>query len=434
MQKNKKVINAWCMYDWANSVYSLTISSAVFPSYYQGIVANNPQGLVDFFGWQVQSDSIYSYVLSAGFLIVALISPILSGVADYIGNKKPFMKVFVYLGALSCIALYFFTSNNNIEFGLLASMLAVVGFTGSIVFYNAYLPEIAPKEEHDKISAKGFSYGYIGSVILLVINLAMIMGHEMLGITEALAARISFIMVGVWWIAFSQITFAKMPKGVKKEKPKSLVANGFKQLANVWKEFKSIVHLRRFVPAFFFFSVGVQTIIYLATIFGSAKPEDGGLGMETSQLIISILLIQIVAIGGAYLFAYLSKKFGNIKALSICVTVWMLVCGGAYFVIDANGFYITALFVGLVMGGVQSLSRSTYAKMLPKTNDMASYFSFYDVTEKISIVVGTLCFGLIVSLTGSMRNSILAIVAFFVVGLILLLRVKFAPNASTTQF
>jgi len=416
------------MYDWANSVYSLTISSAIFPAYYETVTEINNSDMVSFFGLTIDNTSLYSYGLAFAFLFVAFVSPILGGIADYVGNKKPFMKAFAYTGAIACISMFWFTDVSMLEFGIIAMVIAAIGFTGSLVFYNAYLPEIAPKEEHDQISAKGFSYGYIGSVILLIINLVLIMFHDKFGLEKGFATRLAFVMVGIWWIGFSQITFANMPKSKKGIKPKNLLSNGFNELGKVWKEFQSIAYLRRFIPAFFFFTIGVQTVIYLAANFGSDV-----LGMETEQLIVSILLIQIVAIGGSYLFSTLSKKIGNVKALIICVTAWMFICAGAYFVTSVNAFYIVAAFVGMVMGGVQSLSRSTYSKMLPPTNDTASYFSFYDVTEKIATAIGLLSFGLIVQLTGSMPNAILALIVFFVIGLVLLLRVKFSTNDVKTQ-
>ena len=427
---HKKLLNAWAFYDWANSVYNLTISSAIFPIFWGAltIVRDDEDNIISdtvrFLGIDFNNDSLISYVTALAFLTVSLISPLLSGIADYVGNKKNFLKFFCYLGAVSCIGLYWF-SLEDLWFGLLCYYLALIGFWASLVFYNSYLPDIAFPEQQDAISAKGYSLGYIGSVLLLIINLIMILKYEWFGFEdEGFPTRLSFVMVGVWWIVFSQYTYYYLPKGNKKaELTKSVVFNGFKELKMIWNALKSDLRLRRYLTAFFVYSMAVQTIMLIATYFG-IEELDWGEQNATTGLIISILLIQLVAVLGAFLTSKASAMFGNIKTIIVINFIWIAICIYAYTITTPMQFYIAAAIVGMVMGGIQALSRSTYSKFLPKDAvDTTSYFSFYDVSEKIGIVIGMFSYGLIAQLTGSIRYSILFLILFFAVGLILLFRV-----------
>ena len=450
---NKKLINAWAMYDWANSAYSLTITSAIFPIYFTAVTTRNDSRSVEFLGRTYNADSLQTYALSFAFLIIAAINPLLSSIADYSGNKKKFMYFFSTMGALACASLFFFRGPETVAIGVFGCVFAAIGYAGSIVFYNAFLPEIAEPADQDKVSAKGFARGYIGSSLLLIFNLVMIQCpqfffdvtgkmNEILSANPALspddalaqaksyfsgpASRISFLTVGVWWFVFAQYTFHYLPNNVFNLKPAGrYIFNGYLELKKVWFELRSNSILKRFLLAFFFYNMGTQTVMYVATLFGNSE-----LHLDTSILIAVVLIIQFVAIGGAYLFAALSKRFGNIYALTISIVIWMLVVVGAYFddkrfgINEQNMFIAIAVVVGLVMGGIQALSRSTYSKLLPETIDHASYFSFYDVCDKMGTVLGTLAFGLINEYSGSMRNSILVLGSFFVVGMISLLRVK----------
>ena len=416
-----KLINAWAFYDWANSVYSLVIATAVFPIYYESVTSNNG-GIVNFLGFSLPNSSLLSYSLSFSFLIVAFLSPILSGIADYSGNKKSFMKFFCYLGSLSVISLFFFKDTDTLWIGILATILASIGFWGSIVFYNSYLPEIAFPEQHDRVSAKGFMFGYTGSVLLLAFNLAMVMKPDWFGISDpTLPARISFLMVGIWWMGFAQVTFHFLPSNIYNKKPeKGFIFKGVKELKVVLLSLKELTSLKQFLIAFFLYSIGVQTIILLAGIYGKVE-----LGIETSQLIITILLIQIVAIFGAFLFSRISENIGNIKTLKLTIAIWGFICFAAY-LLDKDNKYIDVQFyalgglIGMVLGAIQSLSRSTYSKLLPETQDHTTYFSFFDVTEKIAIVLGTFIFGFVGALSNSMRNSIFILSIFFLLGYIML--------------
>lgn len=420
---NRKTINGWCMYDWANSVYSLVITSAIFPVYYNSVTTADGGGdKVDFFGLEIVNSVLYAYSLSFSFLFVAAILPLLSGIADYSGRKKLFMKCFMYLGAAACLGLYLFDGPEDVEWAIICSVLASIGYSGSLVFYDAFLPEIVTEDRFDKTSAKGYAFGYIGSVLLLVINLVMIEYHELFGFEEGqTAVRFSFLLVGAWWILFSQITFSRVPDNVYNQQPKgNIFTEGYKEVGKVWKSLKGLRVMKLFLVAFFFYNMGVQTVMYMAATFGSKE-----LKLEDGKLIMTVLLINIVAIFGAYLFAYISKIRGNKTSLLIMVFIWILICLGAYFVYNEYEFYVLAFVVGLVMGGIQSLSRATYAKLIPRGSiDHASYFSFYDVTYNISIVVGTIAYGLIDQITGDMRNSTLALMLFFMVGMGFLLLIR----------
>ncbi len=425
---SKKLLNAWAFYDWANSVYSLVIASAIFPIYYQALFRSAGIDTVIVFGGEIRSTPLISYTTAAAFVIVSLLIPILSGIADYVGNKKVFMKFFCYLGALSCMGLYFF-SIENIIISLLFYFLALVGFWSSWVFYNSYLPDVAYPEQQDKLSAKGFSLGYVGSVILLVFNLAMVMFPEKFGIegsdASMIAMRYSFISVGIWWIIFSQYTFYYLPKGNKSNNKVTtqILFDGFRELRGVYRSLSDNIVLKRFLSAFFVYSMAVQTVMLVATYFGEQEINWGGDDQRTLGLISSILIIQLVAIIGAQLTYKASGKFGNIPVLIVVNCIWAVICVIAFFITSPIQFYFTAGLVGMVMGGIQALSRSTYSKYLPETKDTTSYFSFYDVAEKIGIVIGMLIFGLIDQITGNMRNSILFLVVFFVLGVILLIRI-----------
>lgn len=432
MQKNNPTITrAWCFYDWANSVYSLVITSTIFPIYFSAVARNaDGSNIIDFLGFQLDSSVLFTYAISAAFLLIATISPFLTAIADYSGKKKLFMQLFCYLGAFSCAGLYFFT-RETFTISVFLFVLATIGFSGSIVFYNAYLPEIATEDQYDRLSARGFSMGYIGSVLLLVFNLAMIMKPEWFGIAPentSLPPRIAFLSTGIWWFGFAQYSFYHLTGNVYARKPKgSWVLNGFKELKQVLDQVKGLPQLKRFLLAYFFYNMGVQTVMYLAAIFGEVE-----LRLPSEVLILTILIIQLVAIAGAYTFSRLSTAFGNIRALILAVVIWIGICIGAYFTYTEFQFYILATIVGSVMGGIQSLSRSTYSKLIPATTlDHASFFSFYDVTEKVSIVLGTFAYGLIAYYTGSMRYSILALISFFVSGLLFLLLIHRNQTKST---
>jgi len=419
VKNNKRTIRAWAFFDWANSAYNLVITSTIFPAYYVAITSSTENNNhVIFWGHSFVNTALSDYTLAAAYLIIALLLPILTSIADYRGNKKIFMQFFTWLGAISCGMLYFFKAD-TLQTSMIFFGLAAIGYSGGFVFYNSYLPEIASLDMQDRVSAKGFTYGYIGSVILQLICFAFVLEPKWFGIVDkTFAPRLSFLLVGIWWICFAYIPFTVLPKGSPNAQShhKNIIKGGFIELGNVWRKVKGMPVLKRFLPAFFFYSMGVQTIMLVATSFGAKE-----LHMKTTALVSIILIIQLVAIVGATLMSRLSDIYGNVKVLSWVVCVWVAVCIAAYFTTNETQFYILAVVVGLVMGGIQSLSRSTYSKFIPQgITDSASFFSFYDVTEKTAIVGGMFSFGLVDDITNSMRNSALVLCIYFIAGLVLL--------------
>jgi len=414
---DKKTIQGWVMYDWANSVYQLTIGSAIFPIYYNAVTHAGTDYTVSFFGIKAINTVLYSWSIAVSYLIVALFSPLFSSIADYTGLRKRFMVVFTWIGAISCGALFFF-NKNTIEFGLIAFTLATIGYGGSLVFYNSFLPVIAEPADQDRISARGYSMGYLGGVVLLVINLIFVLFPGVFGITDdSFPPRLAFLTVFLWWIGFSQITFRRLPRYTFGNQVKGkAILNGYRELRTVFNQVRKMNQLKIYLVAFFFITMGLLTVMFMAATYGTKE-----LGLSDTVLIPTILLIQLVGMLGAWLFARISSRIGNVKALITSVFIWILVCVGAYFIQDAAGFIVVAIVVGLVMGGTQSLARSTYSKMLPETRDHTSFFSFYDVMEKIATVGGTFSFGIIEAITGSMRYSVLAIITFFLIGLAFML-------------
>ncbi|MBI2258227.1 MAG: MFS transporter [Flavobacteriia bacterium] len=438
LKGDKKTIKAWIFYDWANSVYNLVVSSAIFPIFYDAVTTkhylnrmygNSEQALKEgeqvkvlFYGMELSNSALFSFVLSASFLVVSILSPMLSGIADYTGSKKRFMRFFCYVGAFSCFTLFYFDPN-YLEWGMMSVFFASIGFWNSLVFYNAFLPEISESKDFDRISAKGFSMGYFGSMILLIICLIAMKGFDM-------PAPWCFVLVSIWWVGFSQITFFRLPNNVYHKKPdKNYIWKGFIELKKVYQEFRHIKRLKIFLLSFFFYNTGVQTVMLMATIFAN-KEIEWEEGKGATGLIISILLIQILGALGAFLMSKISSKVGNIRTLILSISIWLLLCISAYFIKKPIEFYLLAAGVGLVMGGIQAISRSTYSKFLPETTDHASYFSFYDATEKIGIVCGVFFFGFSEIYFGSIRFSVISISIFFFIGLIIML---FLPKYQSVE-
>ena len=418
-KNNKKTIRSWAFFDWANSAYNLVITSTIFPAYYTIITTTKENGdQVSFFGHNFTNTALSNYALSVAYLIMVLVLPVLSSIADNRGSKKFFMKLFTYVGAISCAGLFFFKID-TLEISIIFFMLAAMGYIGGVLFNNSYLPEIATVDKQDKVSAQGFAYGYVGSVLLQLVCFLFVLKPEWFGITDAsLPARISFLLVGIWWIGFAQIPFLNLPSEKKNYESKAnVIKEGFKELSKVWRKLQQMPRLKYFLLAFFFYSMGVQTIMLAAAGFAEKTLKLG-----TAKLIAIILIIQLVAIPGAMVMSYLARKYGNIKILIIVVVIWIGICVGGFFITNEFQFYGLAALVGLVMGGIQSLSRSTYSKFLPiNTSDTTSFFSFYDVTEKLAIVIGLFSFAFIEELTNNIRFSLIALGGFFILGLMVLI-------------
>ncbi len=428
---SKKVVNGWAMYDWASSSYNLVITSTIFPTYFEAVAVDDAsvsKTTVTFLGRQFENSSLYNYAVALAMLIVAVMSPLLSSIADYKGNKKKFLNFYLTLGSIACASMYFFQAN-TLALGIIAIIIACVGFWGAQVFYNSFLPEIAAIEDRDRISARGFAYGYVGSVLLQLICFVFVMFHDKIGITEGKGAQISFFLVGVWWWSFGQYSLRRLPSSVPAgtgDLTHNIVSKGYHELQKVWGQIKHMPKLKRFLASFFFYNMGVQTVMLVAAIYGK-----GELRLPTDNLIIAILIIQLIAIPGAIIISRLSARIGNIKTLMGLVVIWVFVCFAAYKLPEGGvyPFYALGAAVGFIMGGIQSLSRSTYSKLMPETKDTASFFSFYDVTEKIAAVVGIFTFGFITELTKTQRNSTLALATFFIIGLLLL----FYTHAAKTK-
>jgi len=416
-----KTVRAWYMYDWANSVYSLVIISAIFPVYFKAVAKTDGSDMLTVLGFSIQNSNLYTYSLSFSFLIVAAIIPLLSGMADYSGKKKTFMKFFVWLGALSCMGLFFFTGIDTLWLAILFSITASIGYSGSLVFYDAFLPEVVTEDHYDATSARGYSMGYYGSVLMMMLCLLLIMNHQRFRFSEGEATRVSFLLVGIWWIGFSLIPFRRLPENPFGLRPSGNIwTKGYEEIRKVWRSLSAQRDLKRFLAAYFFYNMGVQTVMYLSALFGTDV-----LMLEDAKLIRTVLIIQLVGSVGAYSFAKLSAARGNKMSLLTMISVWIGVCVAAYFIRTEYHFYALAVIVGLVMGGIQSLSRATYSKLIPRnTIDHASYFSFYDVTYNLSIVFGTFSYGLINQLTGSMRYSALGLAVYFVIGMAFLISIR----------
>lgn len=430
--KNKKIIRAWTFYDWANSSFPLVINSAIFPAFYEYQTTHDANNNIvnsdlEVCGMMFRNTELYSYFVSLALLVVCFTAPILSGIADYKGNKKRFLAQFCILGSFSCAGLFFF-DKEHIVLSMIPFVTATIGYWGSLVFYNAYLPEIASNEMQDKVSARGFALGYIGSSILLIINLVFILTKTFSKLFDSpgIDARIALVTVAVWWFGFAQYTLKFLPKGTASANggEGNTFTKGFRELGHVFKELKRQIALKRFLRSYFFYNMGVQTVMYMATLFAAKEINWPDENYKKTALIISILLIQFLGVAGSFLFSYISSRIGNIKALSIAIFIWIMICVSVFmFVKSPMQFYFTAASVGLVMGGIQALSRSTYSKLLPETKDHASYFSFFDVSEKLGIVLGVFAFGAIEGITGSMRQSVLALITFFALGFVFLLMV-----------
>lgn len=433
-KNDKKVIRAWTFYDWANSVYNLIISTAIFPIFYEAVTSGNKQvingetvDVVSFHGRQFVNTELYSYIYSASFLVVVLMVPILSGIADFSGTKKRFLQFFCYLGAISCMSLYFFDVD-QLELSMMSVFFASIGFWGSLVFYNSFLLEVADKDQHDKISARGFSMGYIGSVLLLVTILGLSQFSDIMRIEQG------FLLVGIWWIGFAQYTYYYLPNKsyypIRVKKPNhNVLWYGYRELRKVWKELTNHPKIKWFLASYFSYNMGVQTVMLLAVLFASKEIDwvaDSPIWWQTKEtgLIVSIILIQLIAISGAYVMSNLSKRLGNLRTLMMATVIWIICTIIAYFIHLPMEFYGLAVLVGFVMGGIQSLSRSTYSKMLPPTDDHASYFSFFDVMEKIGLIIGPFLFGFLEGISGSMRVSVLMIMTLFMIGFFLLVKTR----------
>lgn len=430
-----RVMTGWAMYDWANSSYALVINTALYPLYFQAVMAGHNRTL-SIFGYNISANALYSYSLTLSFLILVFLSPILSSIAGSRGNKLTFLKAFCTLGALSCMGLFFFKSPDDIGLGLALNISASIGFYGSLVFYNAFLPEIASPERQDALSARGFALGYVGSLSILVCSLVLIqvVANDD---NRGLYTRICFLLTGLWWWGFAQFSFSRLPKN----RPLTAIEHRQHEQQSLWHIIRTAAfelrhtlynlsrskRIKWFLSAFFLYSVGMQTIFLIATFIGTE------LHLSPTQMILTIMLLQIEAIIGALGFAWLVKRIGNSNGLLLAVTIWIIIClmiARLAYLSQHNdtdlerSFFATAALVGLVMGGLQSVSRSTYSKLLPTSQDASTFFSFYDILEKCAIVVGTATHAYWLNRTGNTQASAWVLAGFFVLASLSLWRLK----------
>lgn len=424
MHSSKKIQRAWVVFDWANSAYSLVVVSAIFPQVFNVFAGDSPVFLgVNFHN----PETLYTLSICFSFVLVTLMSPILSGIADFSGKKKEFMRIFTVIGSLACMGLFFF-SPERLWVGVLGAILGSVGYSGSMVFYNAFLPEIATVQEQDRLSARGYSYGYLGSSLLLIGLLFMVSKFEALGFESELAVfMIGFVLVGVWWLGWSQWTFSFLPTETTNtsSSTKKAIKGGVTALKNVWKSLKHQKELKQFLYAFFAVDLALQTLIIVAPLFA-----QNSVGMKGSELILVVLIMQFLGIIGAVLFSRISQLKGNIWSLMISTGIYLLICVLASVYSDKLVFYGLAGLMGLALGGVQSQARSCYSKLLPGLGHTASYFSFFDVLEKVAIVTGTLLYAAIAyffagnEILSAPKIGMLVLAFFFLLALFLWLPLR----------
>ncbi|HET7657625.1 MAG TPA: MFS transporter [Bacillales bacterium] len=415
---NMKEIRSWAMYDWANSAFATTVMAAVLPIYYHDVAA---KGLSD-----ATSTAYWGYSQSIGVIIVALLVPVLGTIADYSGAKKKFLGFFAGIGILSSLMLALVGQGDYLLASLLF-ILGAVGFSAANVFYDGFLPDIAPKEKMDQVSARGFATGYIGGGLLLLINLMMIMKFSWFGIpSKTMATQISFVTVGIWWFLFSIPLFHNVrERNDNKDVAKQghYVKVSFQRLASTFREINQYKELLKFLIAYWLFNDGIGTIIKMATIYG----RDIGIG--TTDLIAALVITQFVGIPCTFLFGWLTQKMTSKRALLLALWVYVLIVLLGFFMTSATHFYILAILVGFVQGGAQSLSRSIYGRMIPARKN-AEFYGFYGISSKFSAILGPFVFGLTGQLTGSSRLGIFSVVFFFLIGIWLLYRVNVAKGES----
>ncbi|HEY8897153.1 MAG TPA: MFS transporter [Niastella sp.] len=419
LKPNNKTITAWCWYDWANSSYSLVITSAIFPSYFLSLSDHSGRG--DAWWQKIGNSVLYAYMYSFASLVLLFLSPLFGSIADYAGRKKFFMSLFSYIGAISCVLLFFSTAD---QMALTCTLFIVssICYSLGVVFYNAYIPEIASPDQFDTVSAKGFAWGYFGGMVALVISLLMIQFAEKVGFTneqvqQLVPVRVSFIFIGVWWLVFARYSLKGLPPdGRHKKINTKAILQSYSRIVEAFRRARGHKVISIFLLAFFFYDMGVTTVMGMSSVFATKT-----LHLTTAHLIGVILILQLVAIIGSYLFVIVAKKFNNLVSVKSAVLLWVVVCIIGYLVQNITQFYIMAVLVGLVMGGTQALSRSAFAALIQGEQDeYATYFSLYDVLDKMGVVLGTFLFGWIEYLTGSMRASVATLSIFFIIGFIFL--------------
>ncbi|MGO4107782.1 MFS transporter [Paenibacillus sp. YAF4_2] len=414
---DQKALRGWKMYDWANSAFATTMMAAVLPVYYSDVAGIHLVGN--------RAETYWGYTQSIAMLMVAILSPILGAIADYTGSKLRFLSIFMMTGVLSCVFMAFAGDGD----WLLASILMVIGsigYSGGNTFYDSMLADGVPQGQRDRVSAQGYAYGYAGGGLLLLVNVIMIQGWEIMGFpSKTFATQMVFITVGIWWLLFS-IPILRWVKESRKDHGQSgtgeIVRVGFVRIKQTFSMLKRYPELLKYMLAFWFFNDGINTVIVMATIYGA------GIGIGTSDLIIALLITQFVGWPCTILFGKLAGRFGSKKMLYYALMIYVVIVGLGFFMTSALHFYALAIMVGFVQGGSQSVARSIYADLVPLTRS-GEFFGFLSLSSKFSSFAGPLMFSVVGTITGSSRVAILSLVAFFLIGIALLWKVNLEKGA-----
>jgi UMF1 family MFS transporter len=409
------------MYDWANSAYITTAAVALLPNYFARAIVG--EGGINLFGMNVSATTLWGYMLGTAAFLVFLFAPVLGAIADFSSGKKRFLMGFAYTGSLFATMLYFCESG-NVGLTVLLFIGSQVCFVAANVFYDAFLPQITSEDKLDAVSARGYAFGYVGGSLQFAIALGLVAMHEAVGISITMAARIGMAMTGIWWAGWTLLTM-KYLKEVKtpyelpeayRNQPKVLayLALGIRRTISTAKRVGRFKHLTLFLIAYMIYNDGIHTVTSMATIYGTEE-----LRLSTTALMVTLLLVQVVAIGGALIFSRLASRIGAKRSVMFALVLWSGVVTYGYFIHTATEFFVLGIIVGIVLGGTQALSRSLYGSMIPE-GASAEFYGFYSVFSKFSSIWGPVTFGLIRQITGSARLAIISLMIFFIVGLILL--------------
>jgi UMF1 family MFS transporter len=431
MVNDKREITGWAMYDWANSAFSTTVGTVFLAPYVAALARAAAEkagtSTIPFLGIPVAPDSFLPYCISFSVGMQVLFLPILGAIADYSHRRKQMMQLFAFIGAI-CTILMFTVSGSLWWLGGVLFVLANLAFGAAMVFYNSYLPDIASEDQRDRVSSYGWAMGYLGGGLLLVLNLAFYMFSDKLGVPGDLAVRINLASAGVWWLGFSFFTWARVrPRHAVHLLPKSetYLSVGFKQLVGTFRELKHFPETLKYLLAYFLYNDGIQTVIAVSSTFAAAPVIQGGLEQGQTTLTVVILMIQFLAFGGALLWGRLAKRIGAKQSIIVSLVIWLGVVVFAYSGLKGSTstvtiqFFVLGAFIALVMGGSQAISRSLFAQLIPSGKE-AEYYSFYEVSERGTSWTGPLIFGLVNQLFGSLRFGILALIFYFIAGLVVL--------------
>lgn len=420
MKNDKKIIFGWCMYDWANSAYGTTVVAALLQIYFARAVVG--EAGVSIAGQTFSATALWGYMLGASALVVFLCAPVLGAIADFSAAKKKFLVGFAYTGSLFATLLYFCTAG-DVGLTILLFVGSQVCFVAANVFYDAFLPQIATPERLDAVSSRGYAFGYVGGGLQYAIALALVARHDVIGINEAMAARIGIGMAGIWWAGWTLFTvkFVKESRlgegrgtGNAQLQWHDYLKIGISRTIATAKKVRRFKHLTLFLIAYLVYNDGIHTVSTMATIYGTQE-----LGLSTTVLMVTLLAVQIIAIGGALVFSRIANLLGTKRTIMLTLLLWSGVVTYAYFTQTATEFFLLGAVVGLVLGGSQALSRSFYGAMIPEEAS-AEFYGFYSVFSKFSATFGPLTFAFIAQVTGNARLSIISLMVFFIVGLVLL--------------